>query len=105
MAVVPLDDIWITANYKETQLENVRPGQEVTIHVDTFPYTRFSGTVHSIMAGTGSVFSLVPPEYATGNYVRVVQRIPVKIVLDEQPATDYPLRIGMSGVPTIIIKK
>jgi membrane fusion protein (multidrug efflux system) len=105
MAVVPLDDIWITANYKETQLESVRPGQKVDIHIDTYPGVRFTGTVHSIMAGTGSIFSLFPPENATGNYVKVVQRIPVKIVLDKPPTTDYPLRIGMSVVPTIVIEQ
>ena len=101
MAVVPLDDIWITANYKETQLEMVRPGQSVRIRVDTFPDKVFTGTVESIMAGTGSVFSLFPPENATGNYVKVVQRIPVKIVLDEDADPEHTLRIGMSVVLTI----
>lgn len=103
MAVVPLDDVWITANYKETQLEKVKPGLRVKIKVDTYPGKVFQGTVHSIMAGTGSVFSLFPPENATGNYVKVVQRIPVKIVIDEKSITDHIFRIGMSVVPTIII--
>ena len=105
MAVVPLDDIWITANYKETQLQNVKPGQKVDIRIDTYPDKLFGGTVHSIMAGTGSIFSLFPPENATGNYVKVVQRIPVKIIMDDVPITDHVFRIGMSVVPTIIIEQ
>ncbi len=104
MAVVPLDDIWITANYKETQLERVKPGQTVRILVDTFPGKVFTGRVESIMAGTGSVFSLFPPENATGNYVKVVQRIPVKIVLDKETDPEHTLRIGMSVVPTILVE-
>jgi membrane fusion protein (multidrug efflux system) len=101
MAVVALDDIWVTANYKETQLRSVKPGQKVTIEVDTYRGAAFSGTVDSIMAGTGSVFSLFPPENALGNYVKVVQRIPVKIVLDRNTDSRHVLRIGMSVVPTI----
>lgn len=102
MAVVALDDIWVTANFKETQLKNVRPGQQVRILVDTYPGRSFQGRVDSIMAGTGSVFSLFPPENALGNYVKVVQRIPVKIVFDKAADTNHVLRIGMSCVPTII---
>jgi len=105
MAVVYLDDVWITANYKETQLEKVKPGQKVRIKVDTYPDKVFKGTVESIMAGTGSVFSLFPPENATGNFVKVVQRIPVKIVLAEETNTNHIFRIGMSVEPTIIIEK
>jgi membrane fusion protein (multidrug efflux system) len=104
MAVVPLslNDLWITANFKETQLTEVRPGQEVTIRVDTYPDATLRGKVESIMAGTGSVFSLFPPENATGNFVKVVQRIPVKITLvPNGGATPPPLRVGMSVVPTI----
>ncbi len=101
MAIVPLDDIWIIANYKETQLEKVRPGQKVKIKVDTYPGKVFRGKVDSIMAGTGAVFSLFPPENATGSYVKVVQRIPVKILLDEDTDPEHILRIGMSIVPTI----
>ncbi len=102
MALVPLhqDQLWITANFKETQLAKVRPGQRVGIKVDTFPGLEFSGRVESVMAGTGAVFSLFPPENAMGNYVKVVQRIPVKIVLDSANATES-LRLGMSVVPTI----
>jgi len=103
MAVVPLNDIWIVANYKETQLGKVRPGQEVKIKVDTYPGKVFSGKVDSIMAGSGAVFSLFPPENATGNYVKVVQRIPVKILLDENTDPQHVLRVGMSVVPTILV--
>ncbi len=103
MAVVPLHKIWITANYKETQLKNVKPGQKVSIKVDMYPDRTFEGRVESIMAGTGAAFSLFPPENATGNYVKIVQRIPVKIVF-EKPADENILRVGMSVVPTIIIE-
>ena len=108
MAVVPLslDELWITANYKETQLTRVHPGQEVTIEVDSFPDLRLWGKVDSIMAGTGSVFSLFPPENATGNFVKVVQRIPVKITLDLKGQQAPPsLRIGMSVIPTILVPR
>jgi len=105
MAVVPLDDIWVIANYKETQIENVKPGQKARIRVDTYPDHDFEGIVQSIMAGTGSVFSLFPPENATGNYVKVVQRVPVKIVLKEGTDPNHILRVGMSVEPTIITKE
>jgi membrane fusion protein (multidrug efflux system) len=105
MAVVSLTDVWIVANYKETQLERVRPGQQVEINVDTYPGKVFRGRVDSIMAGTGSVFSLFPPENATGSYVKVVQRIPVKIVLEQGTDPDHNLRIGMSVVPTIRVER
>jgi membrane fusion protein, multidrug efflux system len=103
LAVVSLDDIWITANYKETQLERVKPGQKVEIRVDTYPGKVFYGRLDSIMSGTGAVFSLFPPENATGNYVKIVQRIPVKIILDKSTDPGHVLRIGMSVVPTILI--
>ncbi|NCD25064.1 MAG: HlyD family secretion protein [Deltaproteobacteria bacterium] len=101
-AVVPLDSgqLWVTANFKETQLARVRPGQMVDIRIDAFGGREFTGRVESIMAGTGAVFSLFPPENAMGNYVKVVQRIPVKIVFDPINATDG-LRLGMSVVPTV----
>jgi membrane fusion protein (multidrug efflux system) len=105
MAVVPLGDVWVVANYKETQLERVRAGQKVTIRVDTYPGKSFDGVVDSIMAGTGSVFSLFPPENATGNFVKVVQRIPVKIVLKKGADPEHVLRVGMSVEPTILIDK
>ncbi len=105
MAVVPLGDIYVTANYKETQLEKVRPGQKVDIKVDTYPGKVFKGKVDSIMAGTGAVFSLFPPENATGNFVKVVQRIPVKIVFEKDADPEHVLRMGMSVEPTVIVKK
>ena len=108
MAVVPLspEELWITANYKETQLTKVHPGQEVIVKVDTYPGVQFKGRVDSIMAGTGSVFSLFPPENATGNFVKVVQRIPVKITLDLKDQEAPPsLRIGMSVIPTILVPR
>jgi membrane fusion protein (multidrug efflux system) len=104
MAVVALDDLWVTANYKETQLQKIKPGRRVTIQADTYPGKRFEGKVDSIMSGTGAVFSLFPPENATGNYVKVVQRIPVKILLNKDTDPQHVLRIGMSVVPTVIIE-
>jgi membrane fusion protein (multidrug efflux system) len=104
MAVVELDDVWVIANYKETQVTHVRPGQKARITVDTYPGKVFTGHVDSIMAGSGAVFSLFPPENALGNYVKVVQRIPVKIVLDKGTDDRHVLRIGMSCVPTIFIR-
>jgi membrane fusion protein (multidrug efflux system) len=106
MAVVPLNlqNIWITANYKETDVARVRPGQRVTIKVDTYRGRKFYGRVDSIMSGTGAAFSLFPPENATGNYVKVVQRIPVKIILEQGTDPEQLLRIGMSVVPTILAK-
>jgi len=104
MAVVALNDIWVTANFKETEMENIRPGQKVELTVDSYPGKEFSGKVDSIMAGTGVSFSLFPAENATGNYVKVVQRIPVKIVLDEGTDKDHVLRVGMSVEPTVIAK-
>jgi membrane fusion protein (multidrug efflux system) len=104
MAVVALDDIWVTANFKETDMENIRPGQRVELSVDSYPGKVFFGTVDSIMAGTGVSFSLFPAENATGNYVKVVQRIPVKIVLDKGTDKDHVFRVGMSVEPTVIAK-
>jgi len=104
MAVISLDDLWVIANYKETQLKNVKSGQRVQVKVDTYPGKIFSGKVESIMAATGAAFSLFPPENALGNYVKVVQRIPVKIIFDQNTDKSHRLRIGMSCVPTIITK-
>ena len=104
MAVIALDDIWVVANYKETQLKNVRMGQRVNIKIDTYPGRVFTGKVDSIMAGTGAAFSLFPPENALGNYVKVVQRVPVKIVFDKATDERHVLRIGMSCIPMIITK-
>jgi len=102
---VPLDDVWVIANFKETQLTRIRPGQRAEIRVDSFPGAAFVGTVNSISAGTGSRFSLLPPENATGNWVKVVQRVPVKILLDAKAGGNpQPLRAGMSAVVTVRLK-
>jgi membrane fusion protein, multidrug efflux system len=103
MVVVPLQDVWVTANFKETQLRKMKPGQKAEVHVDTYGKT-FSGHVDSIAGATGSVLSLLPPENATGNYVKVVQRIPVKIVLDPIPPVKAILRPGMNVDATVITK-
>lgn len=102
MALVALNEAWITANYKERQLTHVAPGQKVEFTVDAFPGQKFTGVVDSIMAGTGAAFSLLPPENATGNYVKVVQRIPVKILVNRESDPRHLLRVGMSVVPTIL---
>jgi len=104
LAIVDEQDIWVTANYKETQLKNVKVGQRVEIKVDTYPGSTFTGKVESIMAGTGAAFSLFPPENALGNYVKVVQRIPVKIVFDNRTHDHHALHIGMSCIPMIYTK-
>ncbi|HUC53544.1 MAG TPA: HlyD family secretion protein [Candidatus Cybelea sp.] len=101
LVVVPLENVWVTANFKETQLKNMRAGQKAEVKVDTYGRT-FSGRVDSIAGATGSVLSLLPPENATGNYVKVVQRIPVKIVLDPIPAEKTILRPGMNVDATVI---
>jgi membrane fusion protein (multidrug efflux system) len=104
MAVIPLDTIWVTGNFKETQLANLRPGQKAVVTVDAYGGRKFTGHVDSIAAATGARFSLLPPENATGNYVKVVQRVPVKIALDGGQDAEYLLRPGMSVVPTVYIK-
>jgi len=105
MTVVPLDsqNIWVTANFKETQLKHMRPGQPVKISVDAYGRT-YNGHVLNIGGATGSLFSLLPPENATGNYVKVVQRIPVKIVLEKGQDPEHLLRLGMSVVPKVRIR-
>lgn len=104
LAVVDLDDLWVTANYKETDLTRVRPGQPAIVRVDTYPGKVFRGRVDSIQGGSGAVFSLLPPENATGNYVKIVQRIPVKIVLAPGENAGHLLVPGMSVVPTITLR-
>ena len=101
MAIVPTHEVYVIANYKETQLKNVRLKQRVMIHVDAYDID-LPGHVESIQAGSGAAFSLLPPENATGNYVKVVQRIPVKILFDELPP--QPLAPGMSVEPKIFTK-
>jgi membrane fusion protein (multidrug efflux system) len=104
LALVPLEGVWVIANLKETQVGRVRAGQPVIIHVDTFPDRVFRGRVDSISAGTGARFSLLPPENASGNWVKVVQRVPVKIVLEEYRANPHLLRAGMSATVTIDVR-
>jgi membrane fusion protein (multidrug efflux system) len=101
MTIIPLDKVWITANFKETQLERMRPGQRVTIDVDAYGGHEFTGRVESLAAATGSRFSLLPPDNATGNYVKVVQRVPVRIAIDQGQDAEHLLRPGMSVVPTV----
>ena len=101
MAIVQTDDVWITANFKETQLTDMRPGQRVTVDVDAYGGKEFQGKVDSIAAATGARFSLLPPENATGNFVKVVQRVPVKIVLESGQDPEHLLRPGMSVTPTV----
>jgi membrane fusion protein (multidrug efflux system) len=103
MEIAPVDDIWVTANFKETALRNVRPGQPVKIYVDAYG-KEYDGHVDSIGGATGARLSLFPPENATGNYVKVVQRVPVKIVLEKGQDKEHLLRIGMSVVPRVRIR-
>lgn len=105
LAIVPLHEVWVVANFKETQLTRLQPGLKAEIEIDSYPGQTFTGTVQSLSAGTGSRFSLLPPENATGNWVKVVQRVPVKILLDgTQPTNPHPLRAGMSAVVTIRVR-
>jgi membrane fusion protein, multidrug efflux system len=96
------DEIWVTANFKETQLDAMRPGQPVTLAIDAYPDRAIRGHVASVQPGSGTAFSLLPAQNATGNYVKIVQRVPVKIVIDAPPA-DVALGPGMSVVPTVRI--
>ena len=106
LAIVPLHDVWVLANFKETQLRRVRPGMRAEVVVEGDPDHPYPGRVDSISAGTGSRFSLLPPENATGNWVKVVQRVPVKIVLDARQSGDahHSLRAGMSAFVTIRLR-
>src|SRR6201986_5232838 len=103
MAVVPLDQVYVVANFKETQLTHVRDGQPVELSVDSFHSTRLKGHVDSLSRASGLEFALLPPDNATGNFTKIVQRVPVKIVLDDPSLTGL-LRPGMSAVPTIDTK-
>jgi membrane fusion protein (multidrug efflux system) len=103
LTVVPLDQIWITANFKETQLKHMRPGQKAEIKCDSNGRT-YQGYVDSIAGATGPVFSLLPPENATGNYVKIVQRVPVKIVLEPGENRDFQLRPGMNVDPKVYLR-
>ena len=104
MALVPLDDVWVTANFKETQLRKMRVGQKVEIEVDTYGSSHnYRGHIDSLAAASGARFSLLPPENATGNYVKVVQRVPVKIRLEQGENRDHLLLPGMSVTPTVLL--
>jgi membrane fusion protein (multidrug efflux system) len=103
LAVVPLDDIWVTANFKETQLGQMKPGQRVRVTVDAERRT-YTGKIVAVGGASGSRFSVLPPENATGNYVKVVQRIPVRINFDPGQNGDRRLRPGMSVGPTVYLE-
>jgi membrane fusion protein, multidrug efflux system len=104
MALVDLDHLWVTANFKETQLRSVQPGRPVRVSVDALGGREFTGKVDSVAAATGARFSLLPPDNATGNYVKVVQRVPVKIVFDPGQDPEHRLRPGMSVTPTVLLR-
>ncbi len=103
LAVVP-SEVWVTANFKETQLGHMQVGQKVRIHVDAFPGVDFEGRVNSFQRGSGTVFSTLPAENATGNYVKVVQRLPVKITFDGEPWKQYQLAPGLSVEPRVTVR-
>jgi len=99
------EDIWVIANFKETQIAKMAVGQPVEIKVDAYPSMKFSGHVDSLQSGTGSVFSLLPPENATGYFVKIVQRVPVKIIIDSKFDSQHPLWPGLSVVPTVDVSR
>jgi membrane fusion protein (multidrug efflux system) len=103
--IVNLHKIWIVANFKESDIDNIKIGAPVIIKVDSYPNATFRGTVSSFQSGTGSVFSLLPPENATGNYIKVVQRVPVKINLSKAVYRKTPLYPGLSVEPYVTIEK
>ena len=97
-------EVWVTANFKETQLDRMRPGQPVRIDIDAYPNLPLRGHVDSLQMGSGSVFSLFPAENATGNFVHIVQRVPVKIVIDSGLDPSLPLPLGLSVAPTVELR-
>jgi len=97
-------EVWITANFKEGQLARMRPGQKVAISVDAYPQLHLQGHVDSLQLGTGSKFTAFPPENATGNFVKIVQRLPVKIVIDSGLDPNLPLPLGLSADPTVTVQ-
>ncbi len=101
LTVLVGNDLWVVANFKETQLRHMRVGQPVTIRIDAYPDKQFRGKIDSIQAGTGAFFSAFPPENATGNFVKVVQRVPVKIVFEAPPDSSLAIGPGMSVIPTV----
>ena len=98
------DDYWVVANFKETQLEKMKPGSQVAIKIDAYPGRVYKGHIESFQKGTGGRFSAFPPENATGNFVKVVQRVPVKIIFDETPDPALAIGPGMSVVPTVDVR-
>jgi membrane fusion protein, multidrug efflux system len=104
MTIIPLERVWVTANFKETQLRDMRPGQRVSIEVDAYGGREFTGRIESLAAATGARFSLIPPDNATGNFVKVVQRVPVRIALDGQQDPEQLLRPGLSVTATVYTK-
>jgi membrane fusion protein (multidrug efflux system) len=103
MSLVP-PQIWVTANFKETQLTYMRPGQPVTIGVDAYPGLELQGHVDSVQRGTGAKFTAFPPENATGNFVKIVQRVPVKIVIDKGLDGDHAMPLGLSVDPRVKVQ-
>jgi membrane fusion protein, multidrug efflux system len=104
MAVVPLNDVWVTANFKETQIRGMKPGQRADIEVDTYSGRHFRGRVRGIGAASGEKLSLLPPENATGNFVKVVQRIPVRIVFDQPIPKGVVFRPGQNVIATVHVR-
>ena len=102
MSIVP-EEVWVVANFKESQLKNMQPGQPVTVEIDALGGKKFRAHVDSMQAGSGAQFSLLPPENATGNFVKVVQRVPVKIVFDEPLPADHVIGPGLSVTPSVQI--
>ena len=98
------DQIWVTANFKEIQLDRMRPGEPVTFEIDAYPEREIRGHVDSVQPGSGTAFSLLPAQNATGNYVKIVQRVPVKIVIDKGLDPNVPLPLGISVVPTVTLR-
>ena len=101
MAVIPIDYVWVDANYKETQLSYMRIGQPATVELDIYPGVKYQGKVLGIASGSGSVFSLIPPQNATGNWIKIVQRLPVRISLDPETLKRYPIRLGLSAYANV----
>jgi membrane fusion protein (multidrug efflux system) len=101
LAIVQGRDVWVTANFKETQLSKMRPGQPAEIEVDAYPGVVFHGKVESLSAATGARFSLLPPDNASGNFTKVVQRVPVKVVFTDPPDPRRPLRVGLNASVTV----
>src|SRR5262249_52338025 len=102
--VVPLSDVWVVANLKETEIRDVDPGDRAVIEVDAYPGRKFTGRVESLSPATGARFSLLPPDNATGNFTKVVQRIPVRIRVDGTADPKHPLRPGMSVTATVVTR-